>query len=136
MNGPEFFMRYAGRHLVGPETLTGDAVVDCDMVLTISHQLNTGKTLRLSSCWMIITPSGVTTSFKAMPSTGFDTTTDKKTAKLKALKSGEPCMLLELGKRSTAARDLFVTYDPRAVRVCQQGQSKTTDFTKDPAWTS
>lgn len=136
MNGPEFFMQYAGRFLVPENKLTGDAVVDSDFVLGVSLPQNTGKSLRLSSCWMVITPSGVTTSFRAVPETGFDTTTDKQAARTKALQSGEPCMLLELGKRSTTARDLFVTYDPRAARICQQGQSQIHDFTKDKSWTS
>lgn len=136
MNGPEFFMRYAGNKLLPPERATGDAVTDAATVLSISLPQHTGKTLRLSSCWMVITPQGVATSFKAHPSTGFTTDVEKKAATLAALKSGQPCMLLALGKRTTMPRDLFITHDPRAVRLCSQGETKTYDATKEKTWTS
>jgi len=136
MNGAEFFMRHAGYRLLPTEMATGDAVDDANTVLGISLPQHTGKFLRLSSCWMVITPNGVATSFKALPSTGFDTAIDRRTAMLTALKSGEPCMLLLLGKRTMTARDLFVTYDPRAARECSQGHTKTYDATKEKSWTS
>jgi hypothetical protein len=138
MNGPEFFMKYAGSKLVPPDKLTGDPVNDANTVLTTSLPLHTGKSLRLSSCWMVITPGGVTTSFKAHPSTGFDTSASVSRADAinAALKSGEPCMLLALGKRTMTARDLFVSYDARAARLCSEGEVKTYDATKGKTWTS
>lgn len=136
MNGPEFFMRHAGHKLLPPEMVSGDPVKDADTVLSINLPQHTGKVLRLSSCWMVITPQGVATSFKAHPSTGFDTAAEKHVATLAALRSGEPCMLLALGKRTMTARDLFVTHDPRAARVCSQGSTKTYDATKEKSWTS
>jgi hypothetical protein len=53
-----------------------------------------------------------------------------------ALKAGKPCVLLGLGKRTTTANDIYVTYDPRAARLCEQGKTKTYDATKEKAWTS
>jgi hypothetical protein len=136
MNGAEFFMRYAGWRLLPPDKATGDPVDDANTVLSINLPQSTGSVLRLSSCWMVITPHGVATSFKAPAFTGFDTSIDRQTAMLAALKSGEPCMLLKLGKRTMTARDLFVTYDPRAARECSQGSTKTYDATKEKSWTS
>lgn len=136
MNGAEFFMRYAGYRLLPAELVTGDAVDDANTVLRSNHPVRTGTKSRFASLWMVITPNGVATSFKALPSTGFDTAIDRKTAMLTALKSGEPCMLLLLGKRTMTARDLFVTYDPRAARECSQGHTKTYDATKEKSWTS
>lgn len=136
MNGPEFFMKHAGDKLLPKDDATGDPVVDADKVLSMSLPQSTGSSLRLSSCWMVITPSGVTTSFKAHPSAGFTVGGERKAQIMAALKSGEPCMLLALGKRTMAARDLFVTYDPRAARLCSQGETKTYDATKEKEWTS
>ena len=136
MNSAEFFMRYAGDKLLHPDMRTGDDVKDAATVLTIAHPLHTGKTLRLSSCWMVITPTGVTTSFKALPSTGFDTSGKiaYKDAMFAALKQGD-CMLLVLNKRSTTVQDLFISYDARAARLCGPGEVKTFDATKEKTWT-
>jgi hypothetical protein len=136
MNGPEFFMRNAGYRLLPPELATGDPVADADALFSISLPQSTGKTLRLSSCWMVITPSGVATSFKVVPEAGFKTDEERKVSIKSALKGSEPCMLLALGKRTMKAADLFVTYDPRAARLCSQGDTKTFDATKDIGWTS
>ena len=120
------------------DKLSGDAIRDANIVLTTSLPLHTGKFLRLSSCWMVITPVTVVTSFKAQASTGFDTRGDLKRAQAieAALKSGAPCMLLALGKRTMTARDLFVSYDARAARLCSEGECTTFDATKGKTWTS
>ena len=138
VNGPEFFMKYAGEKLLPPDKLTGNPVVDANMVLTTSLPLHTGKILRLSSCWMVITLLAVVTSFKAQAKTGFDTSGELKRPQAieAALKSREPCMLLALGKRTMTSRDLFVTYDARAARLCSAGEVKTFDATKGKTWTS
>jgi hypothetical protein len=136
MNGPEFFMQYAGYRLLPAERHTNDSVTDSDSLFGMSLPLHTGKTLRLSSCWMVITPQWVATSFKAVPETGFRHDMERKDAIHTALKSGEPCMLLALGKRTMGARDLFVTYDPRAARLCSEGAVKTFDATQEKSWTS
>ncbi len=136
MNSAEFFMRYCGDRLLPVESRSGNDIKDAATVLAMSHPLHTGKTLRLSSCWMVITPTGVTTSFKAHPTTGFDTSgkTERKDAIVAALKQGD-CMLLALSKRSMTPTDLFITYDPRAARLCSPGEVKTFDATKEKTWT-
>ncbi len=136
MNGPEFFMRYVGYRLLPPDQHTKDAVTDANRLFGLSLALHTGKTLRLSSCWMVVTPQWVATSFKTLTSLGFRHDMERKTAIQAALKSGEPCLLLALGKRTMAARDLFVTYDPRAARLCSEGEVKTFDATEEKTWTS
>ena len=136
MNSAEFFMRYAGDKLLPADKRTGDDVNDAAALLAMALPQHTGKTLRLSSCWMVITPTGVTTSFKALPTTGFDTsgTVARKDAIVAALKQGD-CMLLALSKRSMTAQDLFITYDARAARLCSPGEVKTFDATKEKTWT-
>lgn len=131
----EFFMRYAGSRMLPASEQTGDAVADTRRVLSMNHPLHTGKALRLSSCWMVITPQGVTTSFKAHPSTGFDTggSKDRKSAIKEAVAAGD-CMILALGKRSTQVSDLFITYDARAVRICGQGEVETINILEDKKW--
>lgn len=137
MNSAEFFMKYAGDKMLPAELRTGNAIKDAATVLSMSHPLYTGKTLRLSSCWMVITPEKVVTSFKAHPGTGFDTsgTVERKFAIPAALKSGD-CMLLALGKRTMTPQDLYITYDARAARLCSQDGVKTFDATKEATWTS
>ena len=138
MNSAEFFMRYCGDRMLPTGQRTGDTIADAAKVLAISHPLNIpGKSLRLSSAWMVITPNRVTTSFKAHPSCGFDTSgqTDRKTAIREALKQGDS-MLLAFSKRSMQVADLFITYDPRAARLCAPGETRTYDATEDKEWTS
>lgn len=136
MNGPDFFMQHAGYRLLPAQHKTGDTVDDANTLFSTALPLNTGKTLRLSSCWMVITPEWTATSFKALPETGFRQGMERKAAIQEALKAGQPCMLLALGKRTMAARDLFVTYDPRAARLCSEGEVKTFDATQEKTWTS
>jgi hypothetical protein len=136
MNGAEFFMQHAGYKLLPAHLHTSDPVSDAAELLGMSLPLNTGKSLRLSSCWLVVTPQWTATSFKAEPSAGFQMGLERATAILAALKSGHPCMLLALGKRTLEPRDLFVTYDPRATQLCSQGERKTYDATKEKWWTS
>lgn len=137
MDSCEFFMKYAGNKLLPCDQITGDAVADTAKVMSVSHPLYTGKSLRLSSCWMVITPSKVTTSFKAHPSTGFDTSgkVERKVAIREALKGGD-CMLLALSKRMMQPSDLFISYDARAAKLCSPAETKTFNATEDKLWTS
>lgn len=136
MNGPEFFMAHVGYRLLPKEHHTDDAVSDADTLLSLAISQHTGKTLRLSSCWMVVTPQWVATSFKFLPHFGFRQDMERKTAIKEALQSGDPCILLALGKRSMTARDLFITYDPRTARLCSEGEVKTYDATQEKTWTS
>ena len=136
MNGAEFFMKYAGYKLLPKEQCSDDPVTDADKLFRISLPLHTGKTLRLSSCWMVVTPSWVETSFKATPETGFKVGGKRQAAIVKALHEKEPFLILALDKRTMAARNLFVTYDPRAVRYCGDSVTSTKDVTKEKWWTS
>ena len=136
MNGPEFFMLHAGYRLLPSHEKTEDVVKDADRLFSISLPLNTGKSLRLSSCWFVVTADWVATSFKTLPETGFRHDLDRKTAIDLALKAGNPCVLLALGKRTMTANDIYVTHDPRAVRLCEQGKTRTYDATKEKTWIS
>lgn len=136
MNGAEFFMQHAGYALLPAEKRSDDPVADAGLLFSLSHPMNTGSKSRFSSLWMVVTPSWVATSFKAPASTGFRVGGKRDQAELDALKSGEPCLLLKLGKRTLEPRDLFVTYDPRATRLCSEGSTKTYDATKEKWWTS
>ncbi len=136
MNGPEFFMKHAGYRLLPEDLHTGDAVDDAQTLFQMSLPQSTGSTLRLSSCWMVITPDWVATSFKAQSAAGFRMDLKRPDAIKLALTAGQPCMILALGKRSMQARDLFVTYDPRATRMCSEGSTDTYDATQRKDWTS
>lgn len=136
MNGADFFMAHAGYRLLPTADQTGDAVHDARRLFGLSLPLHTGGSLRLSSCWMVVTASWVATSFKASPQSGFRVGGERQAAILEALRSGSPCLILALGKRTVEPRDLFVTYDPRAVRFCSEGSTRTVDFTKEAGWTS
>ena len=136
MNGPEFFMKYAGYTLLPSERVSGDPVDDAKTLFQISLPQNQGSFLRLSSCWMVVTPDWVATSFKVMPETGFRLDLKRPEAIRLALKSGQPCMILALGKRTLEPRDMFVTYDPRATHMCSEGETKKYDATQEKDWTS
>jgi len=136
MNGAEFFMQHAGYRLLPAPMHSGDAVDDARALFSMSLPLHTGSTLRLSSCWMVVTPHWVATSFKALPEAGFRLGGERAAAILEALRSGEPCLILALGKRTLEPRDLFVTYDPRATRLCSEGATCNFDATQEKWWTS
>jgi hypothetical protein len=136
VNGAEFFMTHAGYKMLPTDRRTGDAVADADTLFSIMLPLSSGRAQRLSSCWMVLTPNRVATSFKLPATEGVSVGGERKAEIIAALESNEPCMFLALGKRTMTARDLFVTYDPRAVRECGQGKTRTYDATKEPSWTS
>jgi hypothetical protein len=136
MNGPEFFMKYAGYRLLPKNKVAADVISDAQTLFGISLPQSQGSSLRLSSCWMVVTPEWVATNFKVLPETGFKTNLKFPEAIRLALKSGQPCMILSLGKRTLQPRDLFVTYDPRATRKCSEGSIKTYDATLEKDWTS
>ena len=136
MNGPEFFMKYAGDRLLPNERATGDPVIDAEVLFQISISLHTGQSLRLSSSWWVVTPVFVATSFKVQNETGFRQDLTRPEAIRIALKSGQPCILLALGKRTLEPRDLFVTYDPRSARLCSEGKFRSFDATQEKDWIS
>ena len=136
MNGAEFFMRHAGYRLLPGAMHTGDAVHDARQLFGLSLTQHTGAKLRLSSCWMVVTPDWVATSFKALPETGFRLDLERSAAMGMALRSGSPTLILALGKRTVAPRDLFVTHDPRITRICDAGSTRTLDATQEKWWTS
>jgi hypothetical protein len=136
MNGPEFFMKYAGYKLLPKAKATGDPVADAELLFRTSIPLSTGSTKRPSSSWWVVTPDWVATSFKVLSETGFRLDLKKADAIRMALKSAQPCLMLKLGKRTLEPRDLFVTYDPRAARLCSEGEHSTFDATQEKDWTS
>jgi hypothetical protein len=136
MNGPEFFMKYAGYKLLPKDKVAGDPVDDAETLFQISLSLSTGQSLRISSSWWVITPDFLATSFKVQNDTGFRLDLTRQQAIRTALKSGQPCMLLALGKRTLKPRDMFVTYDPRATYLCDAGKSKIYDATQEKDWIS
>jgi hypothetical protein len=136
MNGAEFFMKHAGYAILPEGMQTGDAVDDAEQLFSTSLPLSTGRALRLTTCWMVITERWRATSFKAEPSAGFRSDIKPKDAIRQALSEGGPFMVLEISKRKMQATDLFVTYDARAVRRCAPGEVKTVDITTTNSWIS
>ena len=135
MNGADFFMQHIGYRLLPKAMHTGDAVTDANALFSISLPLHTGKTLRLSSSWWVITPNATYTSFKAMPDTGVIAGQVRQAVISSALKAGLPLLILVINKSPIYARDLFVTYDPRATRYCSDGGLRTVDSTLEKWWT-
>ncbi len=137
LNGCDFFMRHVGSKLLRPDQMTGKAIADTATALTVSMPLYTGSSLRLSSCWMIVSESKVVTTFKALHECGFDTSgsTKQRDATIAALKSGKPSMLLQFSKATMSPADLFITYDARVARLCSPGNTKTFDATEWIEWT-
>jgi hypothetical protein len=136
INGAEFFMLHFGARLLPQHLATDDAVSDFGALASMPIPLSTGASMRLSSCWAVITPHSVATSLKLPAAVGVDTTFSEyrlaKFAALRALRDqGQPFLLLKLGKRTLAASDLLVTWDVRAVRECSQGSVKTYDATEE-----
>ena len=133
MNTFDFFNDNFGRHLT---PTTGNALADAQTALSMNHELLTGKASRLSSGWGIVRP-GRSSLQLGVKCTGIEIVGNTVSrfqafiADLKAWKN-EPRIYLMFDKRPVPIANLFVTYDPRAVRICSAKGVETFDFTKPP----
>jgi hypothetical protein len=133
MNTFEFFNQNFGRHLTAQ---TDNPLVDAQKALSMNHKLLTGKTSRLSSGWAIVRPSrsslqlGVDCSGIEIVG-GTVTRYQAFIADLQAWRN-EPRIYLTFEKRPVPISNIFVTYDPRVVRICSAKGVETFDFTQPP----
>lgn len=133
MNTFDFFNQNFGRFLAEQ---TGNEMADAQTALSKNHELQTGKTSRLSSGWAIVRP-GRSSLQLGVKCTGIEitgNTVSRFQAFIADLQNweGEPRIYLTFDKRPIPIANLFVTYDLRAVRICSAKGVETFDFTKDP----
>ena len=134
MNAPEFFVKHFGKKVWADVALTGDYIKDCRTMLRSSAWLSTGVQKRFSSAWAVITEDWTQTSFKVDDRAGIQSTMKHQDAVKAAMATGKPFLYLMLGMKSTVAEDLYLTYDPRALRVCGQGEVETVNTKEHKKW--
>ena len=129
----DFFNKNFGCHLTKQ---TDNALADAQTALSMNHQLLTGKVSRLASGWAIIRPGGSSLQLgvKCSGITIAGNTVSRFEAFIADLQAwkNEPRIFLMFDKRPVPIANLFVTYDPRAVRICSPKGVETFDFTKPP----
>jgi len=137
LNTFEFFNQHFGRFLTDQ---TGNVLVDAQKALSKQHPLMSGKTTRLTSGWAIIRPTKSTLQLEVSCS-GIDVvgnTVTRFEAFFEDLShwNGEPRIYLTFGARTFPISNLFITHDPRCVRICSPVEVETFDFTQAPDHTA
>ena len=129
----DFFNKNFGCHLTEQ---TGNALTDAQTALSMNHQLLTGRTSRLASGWAIIRP-GRSSLQLGVECSGIEivgNTVSRFQAFIADLQTwkNEPRIYLVFDKRPVPIANLFITYDPRVVRICSPKGVETFEFTKPP----
>ena len=131
MNAFRFFNENFGRYLIAPSNRSPH--MEAWRALSSPHPLRKGGTSRLSSGWAIVRPTGAVMQQKlAEPGIEYD---DERTrfqafADELAAWDGGPRMFLIFDKTPLPIRHLFLTLDPRAVRICAPQGVETFDYTR------
>lgn len=133
MNTYGFFMEHFGRWLT---KRTGDDVHDTERVLNMSFHNRSGKPQRLAAGWAVVSPQGSRLQLD-IPAPGIEVGAEgtRFDAFAAALRGPLPVMLLAFDKKPLGIDQLFVTYDLRAVRVCDPKASETFDLESAPVHT-
>jgi hypothetical protein len=133
MNTFEFIARNFSRYVL-PNGLTNDPVRDSAVALTMNHLLENGKTSRLTG-WMIVHENGTICQSKlaAAGITGGDPRT-RFQAFSESLEtwSGTVCFLT-FTKSPINLSNVYLTFDPRWVRVCSPDGVESFDWTAEPS---
>ena len=128
----KFFNDHFGRYLTAQ---TGNPAVDAQRALSRGHAMKKGgDPQRISSGWAIVRPSAPTMQFDlAADGIGYSRQTRYEAfgAELDAW-DGTPRIFIVFDKKPVPVNNLFVTYDPRAVRICSHKGVETFDYTKPP----
>jgi len=127
-----FFNENFGRFLV---TQSHDPAADAQRALSSGHLMKKGGApQRIASGWAIVRPGKPTMQF-ALAADGIEysklTRYEAFLAELDAW-DGSPRMFIEFDKKPVPVEHLFVTYDPRAVRICSPKGTETFDYTLPP----
>ena len=129
----DFFNQNFGRFLTKQ---TGNAAADAQRALSSGHAMKKGGfPQRIASGWAIVRPDRPTMQFE-LAAAGIEfsrlTRYEAFQAELDAW-DGSPRVFIEFDKKPVPIQNLFVTYDPRAVRICSPKGVETFDYTQPPA---
>lgn len=112
MNAFQFFMDYFGKYFIEP---TDNIEADVKKVLRMTHERATQKPVRLVAGMAIIKASGTVTSVD-MERKGLS----QRKLGIKEIKwTNEPMMILQFNKNTFDLHNLFITYHPKHVVICQ-----------------
>jgi len=132
MNTFEFFNEHFGKHLVKQ---TGTVTEAAWRALSSNHRMAKGSLGRLASGWAIVRPCNTTVQLNlAVADLSFDhrTRTEVFFEELQAWDGQSPRMFLMFDKAPLPIANLFMTVDPRAVRICSPSGVETFNWLKDP----
>ena len=129
----DFFNQNFGRYLTEQ---TGSAAADAQRALSSGHAMKKGGgRQRIASGWAIVRPNRSTMQFE-LATTGI---AYSRLTRYEAFQAeldgwdGSPRVFIEFDKKPVPIQNLFVTYDPRAVRICSPKGVETFDYTQPPA---
>lgn len=133
MNTFAFFVEHFGRHMI---ERTGDDLADTERALNMSFTNRAGRPQRLAAGWAVVSPEGSRLQLD-IPARGVETGAagTRFEAFATALQGALPVMLLAFDKKPLGVDQLFVTYDLRAVRVCDPKAGETFVFDSEPLGT-
>ena len=130
MNVFRFFNENFGRYLIAPSNEPPHMAAW--RALSSAHLLARGGTSRLSSGWAIVRPAGTVMQQK-LAAGGIqydDRTRFEAFADELAAWDGGPRLFLTFDKKQIPIRHLFLTVDPRTVRICAPQGVETFDHTR------
>lgn len=133
MNTYEFFVDNFGRHLVDVTGLT--PAQGAEKALSSNHVTVKGTPSRLSSGWAIVRPGTSSLQLKlAAKGIAYDdrTRVDAFVDELTAWDGQSPRIFLEFDKAPVSISNLFVTVDPRLVRICSPKGVSSFDMSTEP----
>lgn len=131
MNAFQFFNENFGRYLIIPANRPPHR--EAWRALSSSHPLRKGGTSRLSSGWAIVRPTGTIMQLElAVSGIEYDAERTRFQAFADELVAwdGGPRLFLTFDKAPLPIRHLFLTVDPRAVRICAPQGVETFDHTR------
>ena len=130
MNAFQFFNENFGRYLILPANRPPH--MEAWRALSSAHPLAKGGTSRICSGWAIVRPGGTVMQQKlAVPGIEYDERTRFQVfADELAAWDGGPRLFLTFDKAPLPIRHLFLTVDPRAVRICAPQGVETFDHTR------
>jgi hypothetical protein len=132
MNTFEFFNKFFGKHLVTQEGSLTDAAW---RALSSNHRLAKGTQSRLASGWAIVRPGTSSVQLKlAAAGVHFDERTryDAFLDELQSWDGESPRLFLMFDKAPLPIANLFMTVDPRAVRMCSPAGVETFNWLQAP----
>lgn len=127
-----FFNDHFGRFLTAQ---TGNPAADAQRALSSGHRMRKGGAAqRIASGWAVVRPGGSTMQFE-LAAEGIAYSAQTRYEAFRAeLENWDstPRMFIEFDKKPVPVSHLFVTYDPRAVRICSPKGCETFDYTLPP----